>query len=105
MINRGFNEVYQIEGGIVRYGERYRDKGLWEGSLYVFDSRMNVNFSEHAKTIGECECCEGPTSTFRNCSNLACRDLVLICDSCFKEPANLECKPHHTRGKRLQEVG
>ena len=52
MLNRGFKEVYQIEGGIVRYGERYRDKGLWEGSLYVFDSRMNVNFSKDAKTIG-----------------------------------------------------
>ena len=105
MINRGFKEVYQIEGGIVRYGERYRDKGLWEGSLYVFDSRMNVNFSKYAKTIGECESCKGPTSAFRNCSNLACRDLVLICDDCFSDPANLDCKPHHTRGKRLQEVG
>ena len=105
MINRGFNEVYQIEGGIVRYGERYRDKGLWEGSLYVFDSRMNVNFSEDAKTIGECESCQGPTSSFRNCSNLACRDLVLICDTCHADPANLSCQPHHTRGKRLQEVG
>jgi len=105
MINRGFKEVYQIEGGIVRYGERYRDKGLWEGSLYVFDSRMNVNFSKDAKTIGECESCKGPTSAFRNCSNLACRDLVLICDDCFSDPANLDCKTHHTRGKRLQEVG
>ncbi len=105
MLNRGFKEVYQIEGGIVRYGERYRDKGLWEGSLYVFDSRMNVNFSKDAKTIGECESCGGATSSFRNCSNLACRDLVLICDSCHSDPANLDCKPHHTRGKRLQEVG
>ena len=26
MINRGFKEVYQIEGGIVRYGERFKDK-------------------------------------------------------------------------------
>ncbi|KRO55700.1 MAG: hypothetical protein ABR77_01815, partial [Acidimicrobiia bacterium BACL6 MAG-120322-bin79] len=35
MKNRGFKDVYQIEGGIVRYGEEFRDKGLWEGSLYV----------------------------------------------------------------------
>jgi UPF0176 protein len=105
MLNRGFKEVYQIEGGIVRYGERYRDKGLWEGSLYVFDSRLNVNFSKDAKTIGECESCGGATSSFRNCSNLACRDLVLVCDGCHSDPASLDCKPHHTRGKRLQEVG
>ncbi len=105
MINRGFKEVYQIEGGIVRYGERFRDKGLWEGSLYVFDGRMNVNFSDEAKTIGECESCGGPTSSFRNCSDLGCRDLILLCDACNSNSANLACKPEHTRGKRLQEVG
>jgi UPF0176 protein len=105
MINRGFKEVYQIEGGIVRYGEKYRDKGLWEGSLYVFDNRMNINFSADAKTIGECEACGGPTSSFRNCSDLGCRDLVLLCDSCNERPENLACQTSHTRGKRLQEVG
>jgi len=105
MINRGFKEVYQIEGGIVRYGERFRDKGLWEGSLYVFDGRMNVNFSDEAKTIGECEACGGATSSFRNCSDLGCRDLILLCDNCSEDAANLACKPEHTRGKRLQEVG
>lgn len=105
MINRGFKEVYQIQGGIVRYGEKFKDKGLWEGSLYVFDNRMKVNFSEEAKTIGECEGCGSETSDFRNCSNLGCRDLVLLCDSCAQKPEQLACKPHHTRGRRLQEVG
>jgi UPF0176 protein len=105
MINRGFKEVYQIEGGIVRYGERFRDKGLWEGSLYVFDGRMNVNFSDEAKTIGDCEKCKAKTSSFRHCSNLGCRDLILLCDSCNENPENLQCQPEHTRGKRLQEVG
>jgi UPF0176 protein len=105
MINRGFQEVYQIEGGIVRYGERYRDKGLWEGSLYVFDGRMNVDFSDEAKTIGVCECCGGATKEFRNCQNLGCKDLVLLCDSCNENPTNSECRPSHTRGRRLQEVG
>ena len=105
MINRGFKEVYQMQGGIVRYGERYRDKGLWEGSLYVFDGRMNINFSGEAKTIGECEVCSGKTSTFRNCSNLGCRDLILLCDACNEQPENLSCQPNHTRGKKLQEVG
>ncbi len=105
MINRGFQEVYQIDGGIVRYGEKFRDKGLWEGSLYVFDGRMNIDFSDEAKTIGVCECCAGPTKEFRNCQNLGCKDLVLLCDSCNEDPANLICKPTHTRGKKLQEVG
>jgi len=105
MINRGFQEVYQIDGGIVRYGEKFRDKGLWEGSLYVFDGRMNIDFSDEAKTIGVCECCGGGTKEFRNCQNPGCKDLVLLCDSCNEDPANLACKPTHTRGKKLQEVG
>ena len=35
MKNRGFKDVYQIEGGIAKYIEKYDDKGLWEGSLYA----------------------------------------------------------------------
>ena len=31
----GFKDVYQIDGGIVKYGEAYGDDGLWEGSLRV----------------------------------------------------------------------
>lgn len=105
MLNRGFKEVYQIEGGIVRYGEKFRDKGLWEGSLYVFDSRMYVNFSEETKIIGRCESCEEPTSHYRDCSDAACKDLLLLCDSCNQDPEKLKCQPHHTRGKNLEQVG
>jgi UPF0176 protein len=51
MKDRGFGEVYQLEGGIVRYGEAYGDDGLWDGSLYVFDQRMSVDFSDHAAVL------------------------------------------------------
>lgn len=101
MKNRGFKEVYQIEGGIVRYGERFGDAGLWEGSLYVFDNRMNVDFSPEAKVIGECEACGGKTKTFHNCSSLACKDLILLCEDCAQNPVNLACQPSHTRGHRV----
>src|SRR6478672_3094511 len=67
MKKRGFKDVYQIDGGIVKYGEAYGDDGLWEGSLRVFDDRMTVEFSDHAKTIGECTHCGGKTSNFENC--------------------------------------
>ncbi len=86
MKNRGFTDVYQIEGGIVKYGEAYGDDGLWEGSLRVFDDRMTVNFSDNPKVIGECSHCQGKTSNFENCANLACNDLVLICETCKLEP-------------------
>ncbi|MBG6216182.1 UPF0176 protein [Arthrobacter sp. CAN_A6] len=91
MLNRGFSEVYQLQGGIVRYGETYGDKGLWEGSLYVFDKRMHLEFSDDAVTIGKCVRCQAPTSKFENCSNQACRNLTLYCSDCAARPATLRC--------------
>jgi UPF0176 protein len=82
MKKRGFKEVYQIDGGIVRYGETYGDEGLWEGSLYVFDSRKGVKFSDVAKDIGHCVHCNGSTSNYDNCANLACNALMVRCEAC-----------------------
>lgn len=82
MKNRGFKDVYQMDGGIVKYGEAYGDDGLWEGSLYVFDDRMGMKFSDKAKDIGECIHCQAKTSNYENCANVACNDLVLICENC-----------------------
>lgn len=86
MKKRGFKDVYQIEGGIVKYGEAYGDDGLWEGSLRVFDDRMTVDFSDHAKVIGECSHCGGATNNFENCAWANCNDLVLICLNCKQNP-------------------
>jgi len=86
MKKRGFKDVYQIDGGIVKYGEAYGDDGLWEGSLRVFDNRMTVDFSDHAKTIGECTHCGAKTSNFENCAYANCNELVLICEACKQTP-------------------
>lgn len=86
MKKRGFKDVYQVDGGIVKYGEEYGDDGLWEGSLRVFDNRMTVNFSDHSMTIGECTHCQGKTSNFENCALSSCNDLVLICEPCTANP-------------------
>lgn len=99
MKKRGFKDVYQLDGGIVKYGETYGDDGLWEGSLRVFDNRMTVNFSENAKTIGECTHCQGKTSNFENCALAECNNLVLICESCKENPDLLfhtaKCRTKH----------
>lgn len=86
MKKRGFKDVYQIDGGIVKYGEAYGDDGLWEGSVRVFDNRMTINFSENTKVIGECSHCSGKTSNFENCAFANCNDLVLICENCKQTP-------------------
>ncbi|HRJ06181.1 MAG TPA: rhodanese-related sulfurtransferase [Candidatus Saccharibacteria bacterium] len=86
MKKRGFKDVYQIDGGIVKYGDAYADDGLWEGHLRVFDDRMTIAFSDKAKTIGECTHCGGKTSNFENCAFANCNDLVLICENCKMNP-------------------
>lgn len=95
MKNRGFSEVYQIEGGIVRYGESQRDGGLWEGALYVFDERQVITFSDEAAILGTCERCKGPTSRYINCHNSSCRALILECAECAASGSAQECNDSH----------
>lgn len=98
MKKRGFTDVYQMDGGIVKYGEAYGDDGLWEGALRVFDDRMTIEFSDHAQTIGVCTHCQGATSNFENCAFANCNDLVLICETCKQDPELL----FHTEACREQ---
>lgn len=91
MKNRGFKDVYQMDGGIVKYGEKYGDDGLWEGSLYIFDGRMSQRFSDKSKDIATCIHCGSKTSNYENCANKACNKLVLICTECFKQNKKQFC--------------
>ncbi|HEX7259656.1 MAG TPA: rhodanese-related sulfurtransferase [Candidatus Saccharimonadia bacterium] len=93
MKNRGFQEVYQIDGGIVKYGETYKNKGLWEGSLRVFDDRMNMWFGETDDHIANCMVCGSKTSNQENCSGNGCRMLTVICEDCLQAKATIYCSP------------
>lgn len=94
MKNRGFEEVYQLDGGIVRYGETFGNSGLWDGSLYVFDKRMHMEFGSGAESLGRCRECDQPTPLFANCADEACRKQFLRCEDCSdagKHPFCGEC--------------
>jgi len=105
MVNRGFKEVYQIKGGVVRYGEKYGNDGLWDGSLYIFDKRMVQDFSKDPEIIGECEKCNGKTKTFRNCANAKCHQLILLCDTCAAKQSSTECGHSPLRMNHKDMVG
>jgi UPF0176 protein len=47
---------------------------------------MKIDFSDHAKTVGECTHCGGPTNNYENCANDCCNELVLICLRCKQQP-------------------
>ena len=103
MKNRGFQEVYQIKGGIVRYGNKYGDKSHWEGSLFTFDDRLTIDFSNDVKMLGTCKRCEAKTKSFRNCLNDNCHQLVLLCDDCYANHKGLPCK-HDRETKANREL-
>jgi UPF0176 protein len=105
MINRGFKEVYQIDGGIAKYGEKYGDDGFWEGSLYTFDARMAVDFSPKTKVIGECEICKAPSRIFQNCRTETCHQLILLCDPCNALPAQEKCTHDKSKVRDTELVG
>lgn len=44
MLQNGFDEVYHLEGGILKYLEEIpQDKSLWKGECFVFDDRVSVD--------------------------------------------------------------
>jgi UPF0176 protein len=93
MKSRGFGEVYQLDGGIVRYGETFGDDGLWEGSLYVFDNRLSMDFSDHAAVIGRCSNCGAPSNRMQNCDELTCREQRVVCEVCAETDV-VACADH-----------
>ena len=100
MVSRGFGEVYQLDGGIVRYGERFGDDGLWQGSLYVFDKRGAIEFSDHAEVIGACDVCGTPANRTANCADASCTTERVVCESCELPP----CEAHSSVAWRAPSV-
>lgn len=89
MRDRGFEQVYQLDGGIVRYLERYGSTARWQGALTVFDARETVS-PEGAEPIASCHSCGAATSTLVNCADLACRVRLVTCAGCASRPVGCE---------------
>ncbi|MDJ0377520.1 rhodanese-related sulfurtransferase [Cryobacterium sp. PH31-L1] len=87
MKSRGFGEVYQLDGGIVRYGEAFGNEGLWSGSLYVFDQRMSIDFATGAAVLGTCQECGQATTNMLNCRDASCREQLVACPDCVTREA------------------
>lgn len=92
MIHKGFDEVYHLDGGIVKYGQEFGDDGHWEGKCYVFDKRMKLSFSGKSADIGACVHCGDRTSDHINCADKSCNRLVLACTNCAAK--TIHCELH-----------
>ncbi len=81
--HRGFPNVYQLEGGIIKYARDVRDKGLenkYLGKNFVFDERLGERISDDV--IASCHQCGKPADTHTNCKNVACNLLFIQCEEC-----------------------
>ncbi|PPF42834.1 hypothetical protein C5B85_14730 [Pseudoclavibacter sp. AY1F1] len=101
MLKRGFTEVYQLDGGIVRYAEQFGDEGLWQGSLAVFDAREHLEFGPNTEKLGRCRECKAPTHRTQNCSDASCRERFVACESCGER--ELFCVRHLPVGDTPEE--
>ncbi len=82
LIKKGFKDVYQLDGGIVSYMEKYPGKDF-KGSLYVFDKRVTMAFKGEREIIGKCEKCGITTENYADCTNQDCRNQMLCCKACI----------------------
>ena len=63
MIDKGFGEVYQLDGGVLKYlKEVKQDKNLWEGECFVFDERVTINKNLERGDYYQCFGCRRPLS-------------------------------------------
>lgn len=78
----GFNEVYQLEGGILNYAKVKGGVDFF-GKCYVFDERQTIEINTiNPMEISKCEICNNVTSKIINCANPECNHLTCICEKC-----------------------
>lgn len=84
--HKGFDKVYQLDGGIIEYAHQVNQQGLknkFIGKNFVFDERMGERISE--EVIARCHQCGGPCDHHVNCANDACHILFIQCDDCAEK--------------------
>ena len=94
--HRGFPNVHQLEGGIIKYARDVKEQGIqnkFKGKNFVFDERRGERITEEIVSI--CHLCGTPADTHTNCANSACHLLFIQCDKCKEKLDNCcssECK-------------
>jgi UPF0176 protein len=97
LIKKGFKNVYQLDGGIVSYMEKYPGEHF-KGALYVFDQRKTMVFDPQKpgikrEVIGACEKCGEKTERYADCSFPQCRNQMLCCEPC-QDADKAYCSPN-----------
>lgn len=88
LLREGFENVSQLQGGIVEYGKNPETRGRdFDGLCYVFDQRVGVevNHTETRKIVSSCWRCAEPSPRYRNCGWPPCNAQIFLCEGCEEE--------------------
>lgn len=94
--SKGFQNVYQLDGGIIEYARQVKNKNLenkFKGKNFVFDERMGERISEDI--IANCHQCGKVCDVHVNCKNDACHILFIQCEECkerYDACCSVKCK-------------
>lgn len=98
---QGFDEVYHLQGGILKYLEEVPEQeSLWQGECFVFDNRVTVN---HALLPGDyqlCAGCRAPLSADDRASPHFVRGVE--CPHCYDKHTPEQRRRYEEREKQLQ---
>lgn len=82
LLHEGFKDVYQLDGGMHSYMEKYPGKDFL-GTLFTFDNRLVMDFGGEREVIGKCKRCGTTNEQYQNCANAECNMLFIICNDCM----------------------
>lgn len=107
MHKQGFNNVHQLEGGILKYFEDVKNSDQWEGECFVFDRRVAVDKNLDASTkYTFCPHCGQPAYEEINC--IRCEKTQKVCGKCLNSgkqelhTCSKNCAHHHSKGSRVK---
>lgn len=107
LLQQGFKDVYQLHGGIINYGNKAGGKDF-DGSCYVFDSRIAVDVNKvNPVVISRCYICGSTCDRMVNCANPECNLHLPICKKCgltYEGACSKECMAHPKK-RPLRESG
>jgi UPF0176 protein len=98
---QGFEEVYHLEGGILKYLEDVpQEDSLWEGECFVFDDRVTVNHQLEKGDYDQCHACRLPITDEDKQSPLYQRGVS--CPHCFDSTTDEQKQRFAEREKQIQ---
>ncbi|AWL12015.1 UPF0176 protein [Saliniradius amylolyticus] len=98
---QGFEEVYHLEGGILKYLEEVdKDESLWEGDCFVFDNRVAVNHDLERAGYDQCYACRLPITEEDKQSDQFERGVS--CPRCYGTHSDEQIARFREREKQVQ---